>query len=150
MDCDKIFQLINQVAFFNKFTEEEKKIISRLDIPILLYHSGEVIIRQDDMDASLFILLKGSVSVIRNEEPGVTIKRLKAGSVFGEMSFLGNRPRSTNIVAEDGEVVALKIDKQRLDETPTYLANKFKDQFILILINRLDEMTKNMAKLIRH
>lgn len=144
---NKIFQLINQVAFFDKFTEEEKKVVSRLNNTIRLYRLGEAIIQQGDRDSSLFILLKGIASVNRSKT--VTICRLKPGSVFGEMSFLGKRPRSTSIVADD-DVIVLKIDQESLEELPGKLETKFKDQFIQVLINRLDEMNKNMEKVIRY
>ena len=103
MDSNKIFQLINQVAFFDKFTEEEKKIVSRLNNAVKLYRPGEAIIQQGDRDSAVFILLEGTVSVERSKT--VTICSLKLGSVFGEMSFLGKRPRSTSIVADNNVIV---------------------------------------------
>lgn len=147
IDSNKIFQLINQVAFFDKFTEEEKKVVSRLNNTVKLYRQGEAIIQQGDRDSSLFILLKGTVSVNRSET--VTICGLKPGSVFGEMSFLGKRPRSTSIIADD-DVIVLKIDRGGLEKLPGELESKFKDKFIQVLINRLDEMNKNMEKIVRY
>ncbi len=147
IDSSKIFQLIDQVSFFGKFTEEEKKVVSRLNNTIKLYRQGEAIIQQGDRDSSIFLLLKGTVSVNRNKT--VTICSLKPGSVFGEMSFLGKRRRSTSIVADD-DVIVLKIDQESLEKLPGKLETKFKDQFIHVLINRLDEMNKNMERAIRY
>tara|TARA_Y100000031_G_C8107107_1_gene331590 strand:+ start:353 stop:796 length:444 start_codon:yes stop_codon:yes gene_type:complete len=147
MSSKTIYQLINQVVFFNPFTEEEKKYISSLNNTVFLYHLGEAIFREGEEDAALFILLKGTVSVNRSET--VTICTLKPGSVFGEMSLLGKRPRSTSIIADE-EAIVLKIDRKGLENLPGKLECKFKDQFIKVLINRLDEMNKNMEKLVRY
>lgn len=147
MDSEKIYQLITPIIFFEKFSEEEKQVVSKLNIPVFLFHPEEPIIRQGDKDTSLYILLKGTVSVVRDEVVGIS--KLEPGSIFGEMSLLGNQPRTTSIIADE-EVIALKIGQQDLNTMPLGLVNKFKDQFITILINRLDEMNKTMAKMLRY
>ena len=74
---------------------------------------------------------------------------MKPSSVFGEMSFLDKRPRTTSIVAHD-DVVVFEIDQEGLEKLPGKLKAKFKDQFIEILINRLDETNKNLEKAFRN
>lgn len=153
MDSDTIYEFLSKVSFFVEFTNEEKQAISKLSNTILGFQGGEVIIRQKDVGASIYILLKGSASVMKNDQSdsslGVAVGVLKPGSVFGEMSLLGKRPRSTTIIAEE-DVVVLKLLTENLEKMPPAIASKFKDQFIKVLIRRLDDMNKTMARLSRY
>ncbi len=83
------------------------------------------------------------------EAKKVTIYSLKPGPVFYEMSFLGKRPCSTGIFAYDN-VISLEIEQEILEKLQGKRKTKFKDQYIQILINSLDEMNKNMEKVVPH
>ena len=58
---------------------------------------------------AVFILLKGEAIVTRNDLPKVTINTLTMGALFGEVSFLTQTPRTTNIFAKSNAKV-LKLD----------------------------------------
>ena len=69
------------------------------------YHASEVIINPGDQALEMFLLTRGSVSVIVTLASGAR-KRLAtfaAGMTFGEMAIIDRAPRSAMIVA-DSEV----------------------------------------------
>jgi CRP-like cAMP-binding protein len=44
----------------------------------------------------------------------VTITKLKAGAIFGEIAYVAKRKRTTSVIA-DGDVIALRIDTKNID-----------------------------------
>ena len=59
MDEEQAFELIDQLSFFDGFTQEEKRFLSTLENQIYKYFPSDVIIKEGDTDYSFFILLKG-------------------------------------------------------------------------------------------
>jgi serine/threonine protein phosphatase PrpC len=60
------------------------------------FKPDEVIIREGESSEALFLLVNGQVVVERNEHP---VAMLGAGSHFGEMALLSQRPRSATVKA---------------------------------------------------
>ena len=75
----------------------------------------------------------------------MTIATLDPGAVCGEILFLGNRPRITNVI-EDSNVVALKLNSELLLLLPPLLGDKLNNKFKQILINRIENMNKSITK----
>jgi CRP-like cAMP-binding protein len=80
------------------------------------YGRGERVIEEGAEGDSMFIVLRGSVSVsvLRN---GVNIRlgSMRSGDCFGEMSLLTGEPRSATIRA-DGDCEVLEISKEVMGE----------------------------------
>lgn len=86
-----------------------------------------VIFNEGDIGNKLYLIKKGKVDVIKNDK---FIRQLSEGSCFGELSLLGNEPRSATIMASSTEKVKLYfltqdnfntcVDKNMLD----YLTQK--------------------------
>ena len=148
MEIEQVLALFDKIDFFLEFTSEEKKVVAGLKSNIQKFQPNEQIIKQGEADFSVYIVLKGSVSITKNEHPNLVLNKLKAGAVFGEMSLLAKRMRSTNVTAE-GEVIALKIDGEYFDKIDLPLQSKFKDKFLEILIKRLDDMNETILKIVR-
>jgi CRP-like cAMP-binding protein/glyoxylase-like metal-dependent hydrolase (beta-lactamase superfamily II) len=67
--------------------------------------AGEHIVRQGTKGDSFYIIVKGTVQVVRD---GVPIKRYRAGDYFGEMAILLEQPRRADVIAKsDVDLVAL-------------------------------------------
>ncbi|MCC7381886.1 MAG: cyclic nucleotide-binding domain-containing protein [Deltaproteobacteria bacterium] len=62
---------------------------------------GEVIVREGEPGASLFVVVHGDLRVTRDrgDEPQL-LARLGGGSLFGEMALLTDQPRTASVVAE--------------------------------------------------
>ena len=63
---------------------------------VRLVRPGEVLIREGEADASLYVILRGNAEVLRG---GEVVNRLGPGDYFGEMSLIDRVPRSATVVA---------------------------------------------------
>ena len=54
------------------------------------------------------------VAIVKNNPKEVTITKLKAGAIFGEIAYVAKRKRTTSVIAY-GDVIALKIDTKNID-----------------------------------
>jgi len=114
MNEEQAFELIDQLSFFARFTEEEKRFLSTLESQIYKYFPADVIIKGGETDYSFFVLLKGVVAIVKNNPRQVIITKLKAGAIFGEIAYVAKRKRTTSVIA-DGDVIALRIDTKNID-----------------------------------
>ena len=65
------------------------------------FPEGFSIIEQDELGASLYLILSGTVAIAREEAGGArrVLRRLGAGAFFGELAVAHGRPRSASVVA---------------------------------------------------
>jgi CRP-like cAMP-binding protein len=145
MNEEQAFELIDQLSFFAGFTEEEKRFLSTLESQIYKYFPADVIIKEGETDYSFFVLLKGVVAIVKNNPRQVTITKLKAGAIFGEIAYVAKRKRTTSVIA-DGDVIALKIDTKNIDTLKPDIPTKLKDNLIQILIKRLESMNEQLVR----
>ncbi len=63
--------------------------------------AGSAVFREEDRAQGLFVLLEGSVEVVKEGGPGgvVVIATVEAPSVLGEMSLITDRPHSATVRA---------------------------------------------------
>ncbi|QPJ64377.1 MAG: cyclic nucleotide-binding domain-containing protein [Candidatus Nitrohelix vancouverensis] len=146
MESKEIIALMDNISFFDDFSEGEKETLSRIENHILSPDPGDLIIRQGDTDSTIFVLIKGQVAITRNEIPGEELNTLSAGAVFGEVPLITGSARSTNVMAKES-VVLLKMDGYLFNNLDPAILNKFKDQLLKLLIKRMGEMNEAMAKL---
>ena len=145
MDDEQAFELIDKHSFFDGFTQDEKRFLSTLESQIYKYFPANVIIKEGETDYSFFILLKGVVAIVKNNPKEVTITKLKAGAIFGEIAYVAKRKRTTSVIA-DGDVIALKIDTKNIDALKPAIPTKLKDNLIEILVKRLETMNKQVTR----
>lgn len=62
------------------------------------FPAGHVIARQGEIGTGFFVLVSGSVRVVRD---GAVVARLGAGEFFGELSVLDRMPRNATVSAEE-------------------------------------------------
>jgi CRP/FNR family transcriptional regulator, cyclic AMP receptor protein len=142
------YELINKISFFDQFTEEEKRYFADLDKLLLRYRPSDFIINEGEIDSAFFVLLKGVVCVIKSKPKETIITKLKAGAIFGEIAVVGQRPRTTGVVA-NGDAIAMRIELNEVKKLPLNIQTKLKDQLIGILANRLEIMNDQWARFIR-
>ena len=115
-----------------------------VDSHIAKYKKGENIIRQGEKDSTIFVLLKGSLAITKDEVLDTELNTLNLGAMFREVPLNTGKSRSTNVIAKK-KVVVLKMDSYLLKTLDPAILNKFKDHLLKILIGRLDEMNVAMA-----
>lgn len=91
-----------------------KKILAHSET--LQFWAGDTLLRAGDTDDAFYILTSGTVEVVLprqgNAEPVLT--EIPEGSVFGELSFFDDQPRSASIRARsDGN--AIRISRANFD-----------------------------------
>ena len=93
-------ELLRKVPLFVEFDEEQLEHIART-ITTRTYRRGQFVVKQDDPGGVFYLLLEGSVAVIRmaahKRERILSI--LKKGDFFGEMSVFDSSLRSASIKA---------------------------------------------------
>jgi CRP-like cAMP-binding protein len=62
------------------------------------FPTGHVIARQGEIGTGFFVVIAGSVRVVRD---GEVVARLGPGEFFGELSVLDRMPRSASVIAEE-------------------------------------------------
>ncbi|MEE9258014.1 MAG: cyclic nucleotide-binding domain-containing protein [Nitrospinaceae bacterium] len=160
MEFEKALKCFEDIPFFDNFNREEKRFLASMDCNMVHFKNAETILREGGVDDSFYILLKGTVNVTRsnyNEDgtrrsrrktPTVKLSKLKPGILFGQLSFIENRPRLTTITAE-GSVSVLKMGGKALEPLNPRLLNKIKNRIIELLLKRLDDMNEQLLKVVR-
>jgi CRP-like cAMP-binding protein len=84
---------------------------------------GHVIARQGDIGTGFFVIVEGSVRVVRD---GEVVARLGAGEFFGELSVLDRQPRNATVSAETATrclaLASWDFDKVLLEQPALTLA----------------------------
>lgn len=135
-------ELLSQIElspFFQDFTASVREEFCRNKNHVRYYTKGQTIIRQNDMDFSLYVIIRGRVFLTTNENPNLKINSLDKGSIFGEVSFVNPCPRITNVIAET-DVTVIKLDGGALENLSVSAQGNIKDKIIRVLIKRLDEI----------
>jgi CRP/FNR family cyclic AMP-dependent transcriptional regulator len=82
---------------------------------LVAYAAGDVILGEAAENRKLFWLKKGFVRVeLDRLFPGVTLARIGAGEMFGEISFLSDGRASANVIADEA-VEVLEVEREDLD-----------------------------------
>ncbi|MBF0160729.1 MAG: cyclic nucleotide-binding domain-containing protein [Magnetococcales bacterium] len=143
-----IAQLLNGLEFFKDFSDYEKNRVSEFDVSFQVTKRQDVLIRENTTDTAFFILIKGRVAAIKgNLGTGKekVLFYLEAGEVMGELAFLTGTPRTLNLVSqEDG--LLLRVDRELLERLGCDSREKFKDQLINKLVQRLTDTTNRVQK----
>lgn len=143
---DNILNFLKNIPFFDDFTDKEREALASLDNVFIKYNSGDYIIRENQHEEALYILLQGRAQSSKNALPELILSQLEPGSIFGEISLVEKRPRSSNVVAK-GDVVAMKLFKTNLEKLPLALQKKMHEKFIHVLIQRLESMNDKLINI---
>lgn len=147
MANDHIVDLLSTLAFFSEFTPEEKKEIASLETSVVQFQTGDHVIRQGETDRFVYLIVKGWAVTTRNEAPTYELSRFNPGDIFGEMSSLTNRPRSTNVRVRSDYLIALKMDSDLFKKPHPPTLVKLKDQLLSTLTHRLEMMNNQICEL---
>ncbi|MGB6063691.1 MAG: serine/threonine-protein kinase [Desulfomonilaceae bacterium] len=132
--------LLKAIDFFRPFSRAEIEEVVQFGT-FIRYEPGQVVVREGDVDTTFFVLLRGSVRVIKNNRK---IADLPKGSCFGEMGAFTKTPRTAHVIARESCIV-LKLDLKVLERESPDLKLKFYQVFIETLISRLEATTKRLS-----
>lgn len=72
------------------------------------YTAGTILFKEGDSGRKFYLLKKGSIEICKHTESGekITLGFVESGEIFGEMSILGNQPRTASAICMTNSVVA--------------------------------------------
>ena len=144
-----ITDIIDEMPMFKSFSEDEKKKFSELEHVLQEFNRGDIIIKEGDTSTSLYLLIKGTVLVTRTDDDAtIRLGRLNPGEIFGEMSYFLDKPRRSNIVANE-DVIVMKMDDNLFSKMPAEIRDKINHFFIKLLSKRIDEMNSSIMNIAR-
>ncbi|HOO46362.1 MAG TPA: cyclic nucleotide-binding domain-containing protein [Deltaproteobacteria bacterium] len=108
---EDVMESLKKIPFLESY--EDRFLRSILELSKLRrYDVGEVITREGEYDCWLYVILKGQVRIIKDEEE---IARLDAqGGTFGELAVIDGEARSASVYAAT-DTTCLAIDGSFLD-----------------------------------
>ena len=139
------FDTLRRLEFFRHFTDVELWEVLRL--ANWQKHVPEtVLIQENDIGSSFFILVSGEVKVVKQER---LLNVLKAGECFGEMAYLGKQKfqRSASIVALS-EIAVIEIRAETLSKASDLCRHHFHGAFLELLVDRLATANVRLSQLL--
>ncbi|MBF0282946.1 MAG: cyclic nucleotide-binding domain-containing protein [Magnetococcales bacterium] len=130
----QMLRILDQMAFFEGLTAAEKGMVACINLRIFKFDPRAVIIREQSQETHLFLLVKGTATVM--DSKGSPLAILKAGDVVGEIAFLADVPRTASVAANT-EVIAIRVDKESFTPLESGVREKLKDKLIRVVIHRL-------------
>ena len=141
---------LRQCALFNGLSEAQASLLAGHMLPRCLA-PGEVLFHQGDAADGLFVLTRGSITVVGGQVPGEAPQRfasLPVGWMLGETAMLDGAGRSGTAVA-DGEVELQQLRLAALDglaDTQPALVAQLYRNIALHLSQRLRKSTQLRAR----
>lgn len=144
---DDLLDSLKKIPFLESYEENLLKNILHLS-KLRRYTPDEVITHQGDYDCWLYIILKGEVRVVRNEEE---IARFDAqGGTFGELAVIDGEARSASVCAVT-DTTCLAIDGSFIDRLEPQKKVEFEASYYrflsIMLSKRLRATTEELSRL---
>lgn len=144
-----ILAALKQVPLFDHLSGRDLKKISRL-LHERTYQPGEVIFREGDPGAGMFIVRKGKVNIVIQRPDGTEqlLTPITERQFFGEMALLESAPRSASAVAaEKSELLGFfEPDLESLIERDSKLGSKVVWNLARLMASRLRGMNELLRK----
>ena len=145
--AQQIFDMIGHSKFFADFTRED---VQRLTGFMQIYRSesGQMIIREGDIDDYMMLIIQGRVEIVKTDSHGnlQPMTTVGPGATLGEMSMIDGEPRfATCMALEPTTFAALSRDSmvQIILEEPS-LGAKVLVKLVTLLSQRLRQTSSNL------
>ncbi|HWH49254.1 MAG TPA: cyclic nucleotide-binding domain-containing protein [Burkholderiales bacterium] len=145
--AQQIFDMIGHSKFFADFTRED---VQRLTGFMQIYRaeSGQMIIREGDVDDYMLLIIQGRVEIVKTDSHGhlQPMTTVGPGATLGEMSMIDGEPRfATCMALEPTTFAVLSRDSmvQIILEEPS-LGAKVLVKLVTLLSQRLRQTSSNL------
>ena len=132
LDRQEQFSILRTLKFFHDFSQSEILEVLRAST-WQDYEQGEEIVKEGEMDDRFYVIVSGSVAVMRNGNP---VGQLDAGDCFGETSYVRGAKRLATIKALSN-VTLMKVSSTLLEQSSAACQLRFNKVFLRSLISRL-------------
>lgn len=130
-----IQMVLQKIPFFRTFIPDERERLANEKGSFVVAKPNEMIVLKGSMERSFYILLSGVVEVMDSQGEN-SLFELNPGEFFGEISFLAETPRTSNVRAQ-GICILMRIDQQLMSQLRAEIREKIKDQLIDKLLQRI-------------
>jgi serine/threonine protein kinase len=139
------FDTLRSLDFFRQFTDVELWEVMRI-ASWRRHPRDTVLIRENDIGSSFFILIAGEVRVVKQER---LLNVLSAGECFGEMAYLGKQKfqRSASVVALS-DITVIEIRAETLSKASDLCRHHFHGAFLELLVDRLAKANVRLSQLL--
>jgi serine/threonine protein kinase len=139
------FDTLRSLEFFRQFSDAELWEVLRI-ASWRRYPGDVVLIRENDIGSSFFIITAGEVRVVKEER---LLNVLATGECFGEMAYLGKHKfqRSASVVALS-EVAVIEIRAETLSRASELCRHHFHGAFLELLVDRLAKANVRLSQLL--
>lgn len=139
--------ILKTIPLFSELSEKDLQKIVRVASK-QKYHKDNLILIEEEVGSSMFIILDGRVKISRISDDGreVILSILSEGDFFGEMSLLDGQTRSANVTAvDDSELLVIRREDflQILFDYPQIAINLLKE--LAQRIRKGDEHIKSLS-----
>ena len=141
ISAEEKFNSVKQLEFFTGFPDAEIWEILRAST-WQDYNANDDIIVEGDMDDCFYIIVNGSVDVMKN---GAVIRSLDKGDCFGEMGYLAKTKRTATIKSPD-HTSLMKINSTVISQVSLNCQVRFLKVFLRTLIHRLSATTEKISQ----
>ncbi|VAW97845.1 cAMP-binding proteins - catabolite gene activator and regulatory subunit of cAMP-dependent protein kinases [hydrothermal vent metagenome] len=142
----KMVKMLRNVPIFDNLSDDELEAVKKCAVT-RNFPKNSVIINEGDSSGSLYIILKGRVTVFLSDENGkeVILNSQGEGSYFGELALVDDDKRSASVVTAEKStfIVISKADfKKVLSSNPELAFNLIRG-----LTHRVRDLTDNVRSL---
>lgn len=113
--------------------------------------NGERVIKQGELSNGIFLIVKGSVSVMRETKSGalVPIHKIEEGAIFGTLSTIDGGMRGAHCVAKGDVEYAFmsKVDFMELIQAKSSMGLGFQVAVIRAIFQDIRETNEQLAEL---
>jgi len=136
-------EALANMPLFSKLEERELLRIMQV-AEVLEFEAGEEVMREGDRGDELFIVVEGSLQIVRGEQ---VLSEVGPGEHFGEMALIRSSPRSATVRAiEKSELISIRrTDFFAILRKEYELAVKLLWQFLGVLADRLDQTSRDLS-----
>ncbi len=136
------FSALRGLPFFKGFLDEQLWEVVRISAWEIFAPNRQVIL-EGDIGQSFYIIVHGSVKVIKN---GRLLNTLKAGDCFGEMSYISPEPTRRNAtITADNALNLVRIRADLLEQLSEGCQLRFNRVFLQTLVERLSRTNSMLA-----
>ena len=141
IDMQEKWKTLRYLAFFKDFSDEQiTEVVNASEWKE--FEKGEVIVTEGEQETAFYIIAKGGVEVVKNEN---IVGMMKQGDCFGEIAFLTRQPRNATIVART-EVSLMSVSTSLMEQASTETQLRYYRIFLENLIARLSQATDKLVE----
>jgi CRP-like cAMP-binding protein len=139
------FDTLRGLEFFQQFSDVELWEVLRI-ASWRRYPRDTVLIRENDIGSSFFVLVSGEVRVVKQDR---LLNVLSTGECFGEMAYLGKQKfqRSASVVALS-DIAVIEIRAETLARASELCRHHFHGAFLELLVDRLAKANVRLSQLL--